>query len=162
MSYAQRQTLPLPTAGSQFPQFSTIREPHQSTLHSCKPAEMPLPLPTYQGERPAHPTPPLATKPPGPYDTRFQDTGRKHCFPQGALQNSWERMAGTSEGLEKLLGGHVIPVPFSQGLCWPFGKRPRVPPLSSPASKLLFGQVEASQAEAQRSLSASTKAAAGV
>lgn len=125
-------------------------ESHQFTLHSCKPAEMPLPLPIYQGERPAHPTPPLATKPPGPYDTHFQDRGRKRCFPRGALPNSWERMVGTLEGLEKLLIGHVIPMPFSQGLRWPFGKWPHVPPLSSPASKLLLGRVEASQAEAQR------------
>lgn len=78
------------------------REPHRSNTASFVPAKCwrsrCLPS-TYRGERPAHPTPPLATKPPPPYNTDFQDRGRKRCFPLGVLQNSWEWMAGNLEGL---------------------------------------------------------------
>lgn len=54
------------------------------------------------------------------------------------------------EGFIKALCGHVVPVPLSQGLFWPGGKRLCVPPLSSPVSKLLFRAVDASQAKGQR------------
>lgn len=108
-SCAWEQILPLLTAGErQLPPSSsssplpsespTSPAPHPSFIPAkCRRSRC-LPS-TYWGERPAHPTPPLATKPPAPYNTDFQDRGRKRCFPQGVLQNSWEWMSGNLEGL---------------------------------------------------------------
>lgn len=102
------QTLPLPTAGQwQLPPSSPSSPPPSESptsptqpLSSLQNAGDPsAPTSTYRGERPAHPTPPLAAEPPAPFNTRFQDRGRKRRFPQGLLRNGWEWMAGNLEGL---------------------------------------------------------------
>lgn len=106
--------------------------------------------PTDPGERPAHPTPPLASQP-QLLTTLISRTGVESTgFPQGLLRSSWEWMAENLEGFLEPLCGHVTPVPLSQGLFGPCGKGLCVPPLSSPASKLLFSAVDASQAKGQR------------